>query len=437
MKKKIVFIGAGSATFTRKIVNDILSYPSLSDSTIALVDINPENLDVAKRIVTKIIDARKCSATIVTTTDRKQVLEGADGVVCTIQVGSQKQIMADYEIPKKYGININVGDTRGPSGIFRFLRTAPVMLDICRDIEKYCPDAVFCNYTNPMSMLCRLMMSESKTNVVGLCHSIPHTQQMLARWLEIPHQELDYVVAGINHQAWFLKLTHNGRDMFPKLREIVQKPEIANEEQVRNEMFNHLGYYVTESSGHNSEYNWWFRKTPELIERFCTHGTGWNPGAEWVHFFDKDPVATKKQNFETWLNEPIDLNRSTEYISHIFNATIGDGALFQFTGNVRNFGLIDNLPTGSVVEVPVLAEKSGLKSVHIGELPKQLAALNAVNCFCDDMAVEGEITGDPQKIMHAITYDPLTAAVLGLDEIRSMVREMFEASKEWLPKFKI
>ena len=441
MAKKIAFIGAGSVVFTRNLVRDVLSFPAFSDCTIALMDINEDNLALAKAATEKIIQTGKHPATVLATTNRAEALSGADGVLCTIQVGSEQAVAADILIPDQYGVNINVGDTRGPSGIFRYLRTVPVVLDICKDIEKYCPDAIFLNYTNPMAMLCRTMQSESKIRVTGLCHSVQGTAEMLARWIGAPMDEITYLCAGINHQAWYLDFRWKGKDAYQLIREAVSQPEIYNEEQVRNEMFLHLDYYVTESSGHNSEYNAWFRKRPDLLEKFCTHGTGWNPGQpakNWIIPSKEEGSRAErtKREFSKWIEGSIDLARGHEYASYIFNAVFGDQTMFAFNGNVRNFGLIDNLLEGCCVEVPVLASKRGLDAIHVGALPPQLAILNNINAGCEELAVEAALTGDPRKVYHAICYDPLTSAVLSLAEIKSMVDEMFEASKEWLPQFK-
>ena len=436
--KKITFIGAGSFGFTRSLVRDILSYPAFNDCTIALMDIDEERLTYIKKAVDKIVEEGSYAAKVVATTDRVEALKGADGVLCTILAGGVNIWRKDIEIPKKYGVDINVGDTRGPAGIFRALRTIPVMLDICKDIERYCPDAIFLNYTNPMAMICRAMQGESKVQVTGLCHSVQGTAGMLAEWIGAPSDEITYTCAGINHQAWYLDFKWNGKDAYPMIREAMKKPEIYNAEQVRNEMFIHLDYYVTESSGHNSEYNAWFRKRPDLIEKYCIHGTNWNPG-EYAYILNYylDKEDTWKDKMNEWLNEPVDLKRGNEYAANIFNATIGDGTLYKFNGNVRNFGLIDNLPEGCCVEVPVLASKNGLEPIHVGALPDQLAVLNNISARCEELAVEGAITGDPRKIFHAICFDPLTSAVLSLAEIKAMVDEMFVANKDWLPQFKI
>lgn len=436
--KKIAFIGAGSFGFTRGLVRDILSFPALSDSTIALMDIDRERLDFITRAVQRIVDAGGYPAKVVSTLDRREALDGADGVVTTILQGGPRVFRTDIEIPKKYGIDINVGDTRGPSGIFRFLRTLPPMLDIVRDIDELCPHAVYLNYTNPMAMLCRAMQGEfPNLKISGLCHSVQGTAEMLARWIGAPMEEITYLCAGINHQAFYIRYEWNGKDAYPLIREAVQKPEIYNEEQVRNEMFLHLGYYVTESSGHNSEYNAWFRKRPDLIEKYCTHGTGWNPGHH-AYILNEYLRAedTWRDHIQEELSKPVNLERGHEYASYIFNACFGDGELFEFNGNVRNFGLVDNLPYGCCVEVPVLASKRGLDPMHVGKLPPSVTPLVHNSALCEELAVEGALEGDPEKIFHAVLYDPLTQAMCSMEETRDMVNEMFAANAEYLGYFR-
>ena len=435
---KFAFIGAGSFGFTRKLVRDILSFPALQDCEIALMDINAKRLEYIEQAVKKIVAAGNYPTRVTATMDRAEALEGADGVVITILQGGVDVWRTDIEIPKKYGVDINVGDTRGPSGIFRFLRTAPVMLDLARDVEKYCPDALVLNYTHPMAMLIRAMQTETNIKLSGLCHSVQGTAEMLARWIGAPMDEITYFCAGINHQAWYLDFKWNGQDAYPLIRKAIEEnEEIYNEEQVRNEMFLHLDYYVTESSGHNSEYNAWFRKREDLIEKYCTHGTGWNPG-EYAYILKEylKREDTWEEEIKKWLaQDEVSLQRGNEYAASIFNAVLGDGTMFEFNGNTRNFGLIDNLPEGCCVEVPVLASKRGLDPIRVGPLPEHLAILNNVNAMCEELAVEGSLTGDKRKIFHAICMDPLTSAVLSLQEIQDMVDEMFEANREWLPQF--
>lgn len=437
--KKIAFIGAGSFEFTRDLVKDILSFPALADCSIALMDIDDDRLAVIKKAIDKIVALGNYPAKVFATKDRAEALKGADGVVCTILSGGVNIWRKDIEIPKKYGVDINIGDTRGPAGIFRALRTIPTMLDICMDIEKYCPNTIFLNYTNPMAMLCRAMQGQSKTKITGLCHSVQETSKMLAKWINAPLSEITYRCAGINHQAFYLDFKWNGKDAYPLIHQaITTRPEIYNAELVRNEMYLHLDYYVTESSGHNSEYNAWFRKRADLIEKYCTHSTHWNPG---VYGYIMDMYlkreAVWKNEIDKWLAEDkIELARGFEYAAYIFNAIFGDNTMFEFNGNVRNFGLIDNLPEGCCVEVPVLASKRGLDPIHVGPLPDHLAVLVNTSARCEELAVEAAITGDPRKVFHAICFDPLTSAVLSLSEIQKMVDEMMEANKEWLPQFK-
>ncbi|GHT56622.1 alpha-glucosidase/alpha-galactosidase [Spirochaetia bacterium] len=437
--KKITFIGAGSFGFTRTLVKDILTFPSFADAEIALMDINTERLEYITQAVNKIVKQGKYPAKVTSTTDRKKALEGADGVLITILAGGVQIFRSDIEIPKKYGIDTNVGDTRGPSGIFRFLRTAPEMMAICRDIEKYAPNAVVLNYTNPMAMLCRTMQAETKLSITGLCHSVQGTAEMLARWIGADFEkEVTYTCAGINHQAFYLEYKVNGKDAYPRIREAMKRPEVYNEEIVRNEMFKHLDYYVTESSGHNSEYNWWFRKRPELIEKYCKNGTGWNPG-EYAYILNeylKREDIWKKEIDEYLAKDSVDITRGHEYAAYIFNGIFGDNTIYRFNGNVRNQNYIDNLPAGACVEVPVYAGKDGLVPVHVGPLPKQLAILVGVSAQIEELAIEGHLSGDRRKIFHAILNDPLSAAVCSMQEISDMTDEMFAANKQYLPQFK-
>ncbi len=436
---KVVFIGAGSFGFTRGLVRDLLTFPRLADAEIALVDINKQRLDCARRACQKIIDQGKYPAKLVCASDRREVLAGADAVMVTILRGSTSVWQHDILIPKKYGVDTNVGDTRGPSGIFRALRTIPEMLAIAKDMEELCPKAIMLNYTNPMAMLCHAMQRETKVASTGLCHSVQGTSAMLAGWAGVKPEAVDYVCAGINHMAWFTKFEHKGKDLYPKLRKrVANDPEIYNHEQVRNEMFLALDYYVTESSGHNSEYNWWFRKRPDLIRKYCTKGTGWNPGL-YAYILKEYQKREKswKQQVKKWLatDEAISLKRGHEYAAYITNAWVG-GEPYKFNGNVPNDRLIDNLPQGACVEVPVLATRNQLEPIRVGALPPQCAMLTGLSAQIEMMAVEGCLSGDPRLIYQAIAHDPLTAAVLSLAEIRQMVVEMLRKNQAYLPTFK-
>jgi alpha-galactosidase len=433
---KIAFIGAGSLGFTRALIRDALSFPLLRDATLALMDVDAERLAFARRSAQRIVDAGDYPARVEATQDRAEALRDADFVLVTILSHPLAVWRRDVEIPKRNGVDINVGDTRGPAGIFRALRTMPAMLDIARDVERHCPNALILNYTNPMAMLCRAIERETDVNLVGLCHSVQETSAMLARWIDAPLGEITYTCAGINHLAWFLDFRWNGADAYPLVRRAVtSRPEVYDEEQVRNEMLLALGYYVTESSGHNSEYNWWFRKRPDLIETYCTHGTGWNPGAyAYVVNEYAEREAGWRERIDRWFDQPLCLERGSEYAAYVMNALRG-GEPFQFNGNVANTGLIANLPEGACVEVPVWASRKRLEPVRVGDLPPSVAMLTRLNCEIEELAVEGALTGDPTAIYQAIANDPLTASVLSLQEIRRMVNELFAANRDYLPTF--
>ncbi len=435
---KIAFVGAGSLGFTRTLVIDMMSYEDLADSTISLIDVDERRLDYAKRAVDRIMQAGSYPAKVAATLDRAEGLKDADIVIITILADGVKGFRPEIEIPMKYGVDFNVGDSYGTAAVFRTLRTLPPMIDICRDVEKHAPNAYVLNYTNPMSMLCRGLHRATSVRLVGLCHSVQGLAEEIAEWIGVPGDDVIWDCAGINHQAWLLRFERkNGENLYPLLREAVEKPEIWRKDIVRNEMFKALGYYVTESSGHNSEYNWWFRKRPDLIEKYCTHGEDWNPGVHGIilqEYADAD---------ETWVKEladyaegrvEIDLGASDEYASRIVRGLLYDET-FKFNATVPNEDLIANLPDKTAVEVPVIADKSGFSAIHVGDLPLQCAALNHVNAMVVELTVESALRGDPVAAYHACCYDPLAAAKLSLAEIKEMVGDLFEAQAPLLPQF--
>jgi alpha-galactosidase len=438
---KIAFIGAGSLGFTSELVRDVLTFPLLEDAHIALMDIDEERLDFANESVKKLVAAGNRHASVTATLSRAEALKDADVVLTTILTGSTDVWKYDIEIPKKYGIDINVGDTRGPSGIFRFLRTINPMMDIVRDMEKYCPNAVLLNYTNPMAMLVSSIQKQTFISTTGLCHSVQGTAMMLAEWIGAPYAEIDYLCAGINHQAWYLDFKWNGQDAYPLIHKaITERSEIYNAEPVRNEMYLALGKYVTESSGHNSEYNWWFRKRPDLIEKYCARGTNWNPG-EYAYILKEyqHNEATWKDQVKEALAKPLtpeDLQREHEYAAYIINALEG-GEPFKFNGNVQNTHLITNLPQDACVEVPVLVDRAGFHPFHVGALPPETALLTQLSSGIEEMAIQASLAGDPTMIYRAICHDPLTASVLSLAEIKQMTNELFAQNKDYLPQFKM
>ncbi len=437
--KKIAFIGAGSLQFTSSCTRDLLTFPAFHECEFALMDTNPENLANIKRVVEKIVEEMGCPGCKVTATDdRIEALKGADGVLCTVFNGDIDVWQYDILIPKKYGVDINVGDTRSVSGIFRALRNIPLMLEICADIEKYCPNAVFLNYTNPMSMLCGAMQKYANVEVTGLCHSVQGTIKMLAEWLDVPVEEIEYKCMGVNHQAIYTVLRHNGEDLYPRLRRLIsESEEMYNKEPVRNEMFLRLGYYFTESSGHNSEYNQWFRKRPDLIEKYCNNGTNWNPG---VHAFSLNLRRNRKENtaqqYENFLKKPIDRNKSPEYAADIFNARIGDGKPFVFNGNVLNHGSISNLPYDACVEVPVVADRMGFQTCIAGELPEHVAILINTTARIESLVVEAAMKKSRDMVYQAVYMDPLSSAVCSMEEIKNMCDEIFDAESDFFKDYK-
>ena len=395
-----------------------------------------ERLEKITVAVQKIINAMgNKSVRLESTTNRRTALEGADGVLCTVFNGDIDVWRHEIEIPKKYGVDINIGDTRSVSGIFRALRNIPLMLEICSDIEKYCPNAVLLNYTNPMSMLCKAMQTYTNVDVTGLCHSVQGTSGMLASWLNVPYNELDYLCAGINHLAFFLKLEHKGVDLYPKLRELMEKPEIYKKEVVRNEIFRHLGYYVTESSGHNSEYNQWFRKRPDLIEKYCTPNehSGWNPGEYAFSLnYRLGLQKTWRADIDDWIaNAEVDTKRGQEYA-----ARFGDNEPFKFNANIINNGIIQNLPYDACIETPVIAQRDGYHRIMVGELPPHLAMMVGLTAQIENLVVQAAIEKSKQKVFHAVCMDPLTSAVCSLQEIRDMCDELFEVNKCFLGDYK-
>ena len=434
--KKFAFIGAGSVNFTRAIIRDLLTYPAFEDAQFYLMDIDREKLDGIRACVDNIVAAFGNKATVVSTMNRREALDGADGVLCTVFNGDIDIWRYDVEIPKQFGVDTNIGDTRSVSGMFRALRNIPLMLDICRDIEELCPHAVFLNYTNPMSMLCKAMQANTKVCVTGLCHSVQGTAAQLAQWIGADESEITYLCAGVNHQAFFLEFKRSGVDAYPQIFEAVKKKEIYESDIVRCEMLKHLDYFPTESSGHNSEYNAWFRKRPDLIEKYCTGGTSWNPGE---YAFSLNLRIKRKETWpediKKWIAEKPDTKRGQEYAANIFNAIFGDNALYTFNGNVLNTGLIDNLPENSCVEVPVLASKNGIQPMHVGPLPAHLATLVGTTARIEDMIAEAAVTGDRRLVLHAVQLDPLTSAVCSLEEIDQMVNLLFEKNRDYLPAF--
>jgi len=434
---KIVIIGAGSMVFSRHLITDVVSYPELRNSTITLMDIAQEPLDLIAEFAGRLIKQTGYQTHIESTTDRCKALEGADYVFTTIQVGGARSNQEGKAIAAKYGVNQGVGDTLGPGGVFYGARHVPAILDICRDMEELCPDAWLLNYTNPMAMITWAVNDYTRIKNVGLCHSVPNTSAELARYIGAPYKEISCWVAGINHMAWFLEFKWKGQDAYPLLKEkfkdaaVYSKPDAhwAGSDVVRAEIYKAFGYFVTESSVHMSEYVPYFRKKPELIERFKLNALS---DEQWLERRAKETEEFKQQIKSTQL---LPINHSGEYGSIIIQS-METGTPSRINGNVKNKGLITNLPEGSCVEVPCLVDKHGINPCYVGDLPAQCAALNRTNINVHELAVKGIVEKDKNKIFQAILLDPLTGAMLTVDEVRKMVDELFEVEKKYTQGYK-
>jgi alpha-galactosidase len=430
---KITFLGAGSAVFARQIITDILNVEGLDEGSFALVDIDPERLELAQQIVERLIELTGKRWSVTAATDRRQVLAGTDVVVNSIEVAGLANVRHDYDIPRKYGVDQCIGDTIGPGGIFKALRTGPAWLEILRDAEQLCPNALVLNYTNPMSILTLAALCGTSMQTVGLCHSVQGTSRQLATYLDLPYDELEWRCAGINHNAWFTELCHQGRDMYPRLRERAQLPEVYEQDPIRFDMMLHFGAFVTESSGHFSEYVPYYRKRPELIERYT------RPGYRGESGFYANNWPTWRERNDARIAEMLDETREVPMTrSHEYAADIAEGLLLHqprvIYGNVRNTGLIDNLPDGCV-EVACLVDRNGVQPCHFGALPEQLAALNRAHMAVHTLMVEALLTHDKEAARYALLLDPLTAAVLAPAEISALFDEMWAAQREYLQPF--
>lgn len=458
---KISFLGAGSTVFAKNLIGDILSYPELQDATISLFDIDPERLRTSEIVAHKIADYFGISPCIEATTDRRQSLKDADFAISMFQIGGYKPAtVIDFEIPKKYGLRQTIADTLGIGGIMRGLRTIPVFLDIARDMEELCPDAVLLQYVNPMAMNCWALSRATGVKTVGLCHSVQGTAEQLAHDIGVPIEEVNYLCAGINHMAFYLRFERNGEDLYPLIRKVIEEGRVPDWNRVRYEVFKRVGYFVTESSEHFAEYVPWFikRDRPDLIEAFnipldeyirrCeVQITGWefmrrkleNPeldlSKEFAEAMAKAGVSPEHlplvvHHFER-LNE---VERSHEYGALIVHSIV-TGQPRVIYGNVPNYGLIDNLPQGCCVEVPCLVDKNGVQPTRIGTLPPHLAALMRTNINVQEMVVEAALTLKREYIYYAAMLDPHTAAELDLDQIWHLVDDLIEAHGDWLPKY--
>ncbi|BBI31646.1 alpha-glucosidase/alpha-galactosidase [Cohnella abietis] len=430
---KITFLGAGSTVFAKNVLGDVIMTPALQGFEIALFDIDPVRLKDSENMLNNIKKTAGSTCVIKAFSDRKEALRGSKYVVNAIQVGGYDPCtITDFEIPTKYGLRQTIADTIGIGGIFRNLRTIPVMLDFAADIREVCPDALFLNYTNPMAVLTNVMNTYGNVQTVGLCHSVQACVPHMFEHLGIDTEGVQAKIAGINHMAWLLEVTKDGVDLYPEIKKrAAAKQSEKHNDMVRYEMMLKFGYYITESSEHNAEYHPYFikRNYPELIERFNI------PLDEYPRRCVEQISRWGKMRDELVNDANLVHERSHEYASYIFEA-METNVPFKIGGNVMNTGgLISNLPREACVEVPCLVDRSGVNPIYIGNLPPQLAALNRTNINTQLLTIEAAITGKKEHIYHAAMLDPHTAAELSIDDIISMCDELIEAHGNWLPKF--
>jgi alpha-galactosidase len=448
---KIAIIGAGGYVFPLRLVGDLLSFPELRDATIALMDIDADRLERTAGAARELVDHHRFPTRIEATTDRQRALDGATHVVVTFQVGGLDAYWLDVDIPRRYGLDQTVGDTLGPGGVFRFLRSAPVYRSLAADMVGLCPQALLINYANPMAMSC-WYLDRLGVTTVGLCHSVQNTSRMLARQLGVPYDDVDFLAAGINHQAWFLRFQRDGEDLYPRLREVMAHRHLeqtgtnglradrgehseedrgdsvyeGGSERVRTEIMTAFGYFHTESSHHASEYLPYFRKDAALVESYIPK--------RWDYYDICAAHDEAGRTEELLARLKAELTPSVEYGAQIVYG-MQTGRPQVIYGNVSNRGLIPNLPAGCCVEVPCLVDHNGVQPTAVGPLPPQCAAVNRTNINVQELAVEAALTGDREHVYHAVMLDPLTGALLTLKHIRAMVDELFAAEAEWLPEF--
>ena len=430
---RIAMIGAGSIIFCKTLMMDIMATEGLADSTFVLMNRTEPKLRKMEAFAKEVVRENNLPSKIAATTDLRMALDGADYVIVMLQVGGVDAFKIDYELPLKYGVDECIGDSMGPGGIFRALRSIPVLTAIAQAMKELCPDALMLNYVNPMAANCWALGTVPGLKYVGLCHGVQTTMDLIAGYVGVPKEEIDYLCAGINHMGWFLKLEHKGKDLYPILKKKFELPEYYINEKVRGEVFRHFGYFMTESTGHLSEYVPWFRSSKKALDLYCDQPDfGGASGAYFKYcqmltdkFTKTDPLSLESKKLTP---------RSAEYCSYIIQAK-ETGNIFRLNGNVRNDGYITNLPNGCCVEVPTFVDKMGLHPTVVGNLPSQCAALNMTNIIVQGLTVEAALTGDPELAMQAVALDPLTSAVCTLKEAREMTQELLDAEAEWLPQF--
>ena len=424
---KITFIGAGSVEFTKSLLTDVLTFPELHGSTIALHDIDPERLETAGMMARWTSEKLGADAVVEEHAERRVALYGASFVINMVQIGVHEATLLDFEVPARYGLKQTIADSMGIGGIFRGLRTIPFVLELARDMGEVCPEALLLNYTNPMGILMQaLYTAHPEIKSVGLCHSVPYTARQISSYLGVPHEELLYECAGINHIAWMTRLEVDGEDVYPRLFEAMEEPEVYAKDKVRFELMRHFGYFVTESSEHNAEYTPYFLRDDGLIERFGV------PLNEYVRRSERNLARYTEVRRKLLAGEPFPLERSVEYGSLIIHSMVA-GEPRTVYGNVENTALIGNLPEGCCVEVPMLVNGTGLKPCRVGDLPPQLAATCAPHTAVQSLAVGAALEGKREHVYHAAMLDRHAGSVLSLDEIHAVVDDLIQAHGDALP----
>jgi len=431
---KVTIVGAGSTEFTTELVSDILSTPALQEGTFALVDIDPVRLELAHQMADYLVSLSGRRWQVESSLERRDVLQGSDFVINTIEVAGLPNVRHDYEIPMKYGVDQCIGDTIGPGGLFKALRTLPAWIDILQDVTQLAPRCLVMNYTNPMSLTVLAGLRSSSLPIVGLCHSIQHTSEQLADYLGLPYEQVHWRAAGINHLAWFVELSRDGDDLYPLLRQRARLPEIYEQDPVRLEIMLDLGAFPTESSGHVSEYLPYFRKRPDLVQRYMRSGYLGESGFYADNWPDWRTAGDQRLHQILVGQEEFHLERGPEFASYIIEAMQTNQPAVIY-GNVLNTGLIDNLPQDGVVEVACLVDGKGIQPTHFGPLPTHLALLDQQHMAFHDLVVTAVLEQEREAAVHALMVDPLTAAVCSLAEIRQMFDEMVAVEKDYLPEF--
>ena len=429
-RRKITFMGAGSTIFAKSVLGDCILTPELAGSELALHDIDLERLDDSERMLTNINKNNGRPMEIASYENRKKALGGADYVINAIQVGGYRPAtVTDFEVPKEYGLRQTIGDTIGIGGIFRTLRTIPVLLDFARDMEEVCPDALFMNYTNPMPSLTGALLKATDIDTVGLCHSVQVCVEELLEPLGMETEGVEAFIAGINHMAWLLKLERDGEDLYPEVKRRAREREPPHDDMVRYEIMKRFGYYITESSEHLAEYLPYFIKSthPELIEEFNI------PLDEYPRRCEEQLEEWEDRREELVNNSDIEHEKTREYASYMIKAMETDDPI-RIGGNVLNEGLITNLPDSAVVEVPCLVDENGINPCHVGELPPQLAALNRTSINVHLLAEKAAMEQNKDALYQAALLDPHTSSELSIEETISLCDDLIEAHGDWLPE---